>query len=63
MKLAGFVFSSRLGLSSRLVTNGMAKTTKSFFNKIESLPDNKYITIRFEDLCQNPDQNIEKILN
>ena len=39
-----------------------SKTTKYYLKNIKQLPKQDYISITYEDLCENPQENIEKIM-
>ena len=45
------------------VINRCAKGTDFYLNNINSLRKEDYVSIKYEDLCKNPNENIRKILD
>ena len=56
-------FFSRIPLSGIvLLTNNSSKATKYYLKNIKHLSKQDYIFLTYEDLCKNPQENIEKIM-
>jgi hypothetical protein len=62
LRIARLLFSPRLGLGARAVTRHIKRATTYFLNHAASLPDGDHISIRYEDLCADPREQIEGIL-
>jgi hypothetical protein len=60
--LARFFVSSHLQLGLRIHTRYYAGTVKYFLKNIDSLPEDDYISVRYEDLCSDPETNMARIL-
>ncbi len=56
------LYSSFLGLGLDRVIQQSILSTTYFLDHIQSLPTTDYISIRYEDLCQNPESTILEIL-
>lgn len=57
------LFSSHLDLGLRIVTTHAVKATSYFLKEIGSLSNTHYVSVRYEDLCEDPESNILKILS
>ena len=57
------LFSSHLDLGFRVATRHVARTTRYFLDHVRLLADRDYLSVRFEDLCQDPQAIVTKILN
>ena len=56
------LYSKYFDLGLRRVTKEAIKSTTYFLENVESLPDQDYLNIRYEDLCEAPEATIHKIL-
>lgn len=57
-----FMYSSITPIRSNKAIKNLVKSTDFFLENIESLTREDYICTRYEDICENPDSEIEKIL-
>lgn len=60
--LARLLFSPHLGIGVHMATNGMSKLSGYFLQNIHSLRSTDYTSLRYEDLCENPDKAVMEIL-
>jgi len=58
-----FLYSKYVQFGTLLFIKNLARKTKYFLENIEKLDNIDYISIRYEDLCNNPDEKINNILN
>lgn len=56
------LLSSRFDLGVRIVTREIVKTTNYYLQNISSLSENDYISIRYEDICEEPNMTMARIL-
>lgn len=56
------LYSKYFNLGLRRVTKQSIESTTYFLENIESLPEQDYLCVRYEDLCQAPEATIDKIL-
>lgn len=56
------LFSSWFDLGLRLVTRHVDLATSYFLQHIGSLPETDHISIRYEDLCDNPQASVNRIM-
>lgn len=57
------LFSSWFDLGLRLVTRHVALVTSYFLQHSGSLPEIDHISIRYEDLCDNPHASVDRIMH
>ena len=57
-----FCFSRISAFGIILLTNDSSAATKYYLKNIKHLPKQDYVFITYEDLCKNPQKNIEKIM-
>ncbi len=55
--------SSRIQLSRRVLTYHIVRSMNYYIRNIDSLPESDYISVRYEDLCDDPDRRIRDILD
>lgn len=60
--LARLIFSSRLGLGTRVVGREVTRTARYFFDHVRSLANGDYLSLRYEDLCRDPAAEVNQIL-
>jgi Sulfotransferase family len=60
--LARTLFSSRFGMGPRVVGWQVARTARYFLDNVRSLPEADHLSVRYEDLCQDPGAVIHRIL-
>ena len=60
--VARLLFSSHFNLGVRVFTIRFVWITNYFLKNIGSLPKTDYISVRYEDLCENPETNVVRIL-
>jgi hypothetical protein len=60
--LARFLFSSHFDLGTRVVGWQVARTARYFVDNVRLLPETSYVSVRYEDLCQDPTPVLEQIL-
>jgi hypothetical protein len=60
--LARLLFSSRFGAGPRVVGWQVARTARYFLDHVRSLPEADHLSVRYEDLCQDPGAVIHRIL-
>jgi hypothetical protein len=60
--LARMLFTPRLGLGARVVKWQVTRTVRYFVDHIRSLPDADCLSVRYEDLCRDPDAVMQRIL-
>lgn len=60
--LARILFSSRFGIGLHLLTQYSLQAIKYFLEYIGSLSYEEHISIRYEDLCHDPEMTINRIL-
>ena len=53
---------SRVRLSQRLVTRRSLKSMRYFLNHVDQIPDGLAIHVAYESLCENADQEIDRVL-
>lgn len=61
--LSKFYFSSSTFLRSVHMVRGAVKNTDYYLDNISTLDQKSYVYTRYENLCQNPDDEISKIMN
>jgi hypothetical protein len=57
-----FLYSSITPIRAITAVNKLANSTDYFLNNINSLTQNDYVSTRYEDICREPDAEIEKIM-
>ncbi|RLF62383.1 MAG: sulfotransferase [Thermoplasmata archaeon] len=57
-----FLFTAGSPFSMILLTMLSAKATKYYLKNIKKLQKNDYISIKYEDLCKNPQETVENIM-
>jgi hypothetical protein len=62
LRLARLAFSSRLRLGSRLVGWQVARTARYFYDHIGALPAADHVSVRYEDLCDDPRGVVNRLL-
>jgi len=60
--IARLLFSSRFGLGTRVVGWEVTRTARYFVDHVRELADAHYLSVRYEDLCRDPDPVIRRIL-
>jgi hypothetical protein len=60
---ARILFSSNFNLGLRLVTQYSLQAIGYFLTHVGSLSREEYISVKYEDLCQDPERTINRILN
>ena len=58
-----FIHSSFLPIRSNQAINNLTDRTQYFIENIESIDKEDYVSIRYEDLCEKPNMEIEKIMD
>ena len=58
-----FIYSSITPIRAITAVNKLANSTDYFLNNISSLSQNDYVSTRYEDICREPDAEIEKIMH
>jgi hypothetical protein len=56
------LYSKYFNLGLRRVTKQSMESTAYYLKNVESLPEPDYLCVKYEDLCQAPEANINKIL-
>jgi hypothetical protein len=59
--LVRFLFSSRFGLGTRLAGWQVTRTARYFVDHVRSLPEADCLSVRYEDLCGDPDAVMHRI--
>ena len=59
---ARLLFSSHLDLGLRIGTRHVVRATTYFLQHVDSLPKTDHISIRYEDLCEDPERSVFRIL-
>ncbi len=62
LRLARFMFSSHFHIGLRIVTRHVTLATSYFVNHVAQLPQEDYVSVKYEDLCDEPSQTITEIL-
>jgi hypothetical protein len=62
LRLARLVFSSHSNLGLSLITWHFVRGARYFLRHIGSLPKADYISVRYEELCEDPETSVAKIL-
>ncbi len=57
------LFSSRFQLAERITARHIRLVADYYLRNIGSIPKTDYVSIRYEDLCENPDRVIQEILD
>ena len=57
------MYSPRFNIGLNKVLKQSVKSTAYFTNNIQALPDTTYISLRFEDLCEQPQTTLKKIFD
>ncbi len=57
------LFSPRLGLGLRVVMRHASRATRYFLDHVGSVPPSDYISVKYETLCEAPDQTVSSILS
>jgi hypothetical protein len=60
--MINFLFSSHFDLGLRIATRHVALATNYFLRNVRLLEKNDYISIKYEDLCEEPGPIVRKIL-
>jgi hypothetical protein len=60
--LTRLAFSSRLRLGTRLVGWQVARTARYFFDNVGALVPDDHISVRYEDLCDDPEGVVNRVL-
>ena len=63
LRMARSLFSPHFNLGLRIVTRHVNLATKYFLDHVSSLPQSSYVSVRYEDLCEEPRQTINTILD
>ncbi len=61
--IARLINSNFLNLGLRRALGEMSRSTHYFLSNIESVPKQDYLSLRYEDLCREPEVNLVHILN
>jgi len=56
------LFSSHFDLGLRIATRHVVRATTYFLQHVGSLPETDYVSVRYEDLCNDPEANVARIL-
>jgi hypothetical protein len=59
---ARLLFSSHFDLGLRIATRHVVRATTYFLQHVDSLPETDHISIRYEDLCEDPETSVIRIL-
>jgi len=59
---ARLLFSSHFDLGLRIATRHVLRATTYFLQHVDSLPKTDHISIKYEDLCADPETNVIRIL-
>jgi hypothetical protein len=62
LRLTRMLFSSRFGMGVRVVCWQVARTARYFLDNVGALPETDHISVRYEDLCREPDAVVNRIL-
>jgi hypothetical protein len=62
LRATRLLFSPRLGLGARLVGWQVARTARYFVDHVGALAPEDYISLRYEDLCADPDRVVHQVL-
>jgi hypothetical protein len=57
------LFSSHVDLGLRVVAQHLVRATSDFLEQIGDLSGTDYVSVRYEDLCQDPETNVARILD
>ncbi|MGR3176825.1 MAG: sulfotransferase family protein [Candidatus Anammoxibacter sp.] len=63
LQITRFLFSSYFNIGLRIVTRNLTSVTKFFTRNITLLPEEDYICIKYESLCEKPGLTVKNILN
>lgn len=63
LALSRFMFSSQLDMGYRLTWVHVWRAIRYLLQELPSLPPTDYLSIRYEDLCQAPNETIGDVLN
>jgi hypothetical protein len=58
-----FIYTSLAPITINKAIRNLANRTKYFLENIESIEKNDYVTTRYEDICEEPNEEIKKIMN
>jgi hypothetical protein len=61
--LSRLMLSSRFGMGPRVVGWQVTRTARYFVDNVRSLPEADYVSVRYEDLCREPQAVIHRILS
>lgn len=56
------LFSSHFDLGLRIATRHVVRATTYFLQHVGSLPETDYVSVRYEDLCEDPETIVVRIL-
>ena len=62
LQAARLLVSSNFGLALWSVTRGFVQSSNYFLQNVGSLPKADFISLRFEDICEDPKTNVDRIL-
>ena len=57
------LYSSLFNLGLRTVTKKSVMATNYFLQNVDALPKTDYLSVRYEDLCEDPQTNVLRILS
>ena len=61
--LLRFLYSNYFDSGVRQVSDPTVKAATYFLENIDALPEQSYCAVRYEDLCQSPEETVQKILS
>ncbi len=59
---ARLLFSSHFDLGLRIATRHVVRATTYFLQHVDSLTETDYVSVRYEDLCEDPETHVARIL-
>jgi hypothetical protein len=62
LRLTRLLFSSRFGMGARVVSWQVARTARYFVDNVGALAASDHLSVRYEDLCRDPDAVVNRIL-
>ncbi|MGR3319979.1 MAG: sulfotransferase family protein [Candidatus Anammoxibacter sp.] len=63
LQITRFLFSSYFNIGLKIVTRNLTSATNFFTKNITLLPQDDYVCIKYESLCEEPELTVKKILN
>lgn len=62
VRLTRLLFTSRFGVGTKVVAWQVARTARYFLDNVRALPEGDHVSVRYEDLCRDPEAVVNRIL-